>query len=80
MTKYENLVKFWLTEFVGDESKYTINVVEKQDNMTIEISLDKSDMGKIIGKNGNIITALRNFINSISNKDKKNVRILVKDI
>ena len=37
-------------------------------------------MGKIIGKNGNIITNLRNLVNSISKKDKKNVKIVVKDM
>ena len=44
------------------------------------ICINKADMGKIIGKNGNIITNLRNLVNSISKKDKKNVKIVVKDM
>ncbi len=80
MTNYEKIVRFWLLEFVGKEDMYDINVQENNSNIIIEIKLNKSDMGKMIGKNGNIITALRNFINSISNKDKKNIKILVKDI
>lgn len=80
MEKYINIVSFWAKELIGNDTKYNIDYVEQGKNLTINITIDKNDMGKIIGKNGNIITSIRNLINSISKKDKKNVKIIVKDI
>ena len=65
MKRYLNVIKFWAKKLI---------VVE------VCICINKADMGKIIGKNGNIITNLRNLVNSISKKDKKNVKIVVKDM
>ena len=36
-------------------------------------------MGKIIGKNGRVITSLRTVISSIAKKDRKIVKIEVKE-
>ena len=38
------------------------------------------DMGKVIGKNGRIITALRVLMSSIGKKDKKSIKIEVKEM
>ncbi|VWL85321.1 KH domain-containing protein [Oceanivirga miroungae] len=78
MVDYEKIVKFFLQEYILDEN-YEVKINKNKENITITVVLDKKDMGKLIGKNGNIITSLRNLINSISNKDKKNVKILVKN-
>jgi predicted RNA-binding protein YlqC (UPF0109 family) len=36
-------------------------------------------MGKIIGKNGRVITSLRTLVSSVAKKDKKIVKIEVKE-
>lgn len=79
MINYEKLVEFWASEYI-DNNNYQIEIQKLENNITITIKLEKQYMGKIIGKNGNIITSLRNLVNSISNKDNKKVKILVKDI
>lgn len=78
MVNYEKIVRFFLQEYILDEN-YEIKTNINKENIVITIVLDKKDMGKLIGKNGNIITSLRNLVNSISNKDKMNVKILVKN-
>lgn len=78
MVYYEKIVEFFLNEYIVD-GKYKIDLDRKKDDITISIILDKKDMGKLIGKNGNIITSLRNLVNSISNKDKTHIKLLVKN-
>lgn len=80
MNKYQNILEFWLNEFVGDKELYNIEINEERNNITINVYVKKEYIGRIIGKNGNIITSIRNLINSISKKDKKNAKIIIKDI
>ena len=42
--------------------------------------MDKEDIGKIIGKNGRIISSLRVLVSSIAKKEKKTVKIEVKEM
>lgn len=47
--------------------------------IVITIASDKSDTGKIIGRNGTIITALRTIFKNVAAKHKKRVDINVLD-
>lgn len=80
MSRYEEVVNFWLEEYIEDKSKYRVSVEKTNNFYEITIFVDKNLMGKIIGKNGNIITSIRNFINGISKKDSDNVKVLVKEL
>lgn len=80
MSKYLDIVSFWVKELVQDESKYKILEEGNEKNISINILVDRAYMGKVIGKNGNIISAIRNLLNTLSKKDKKNIKITVKDI
>ena len=81
MKRYLNVIKFWAKKLIVDEGKYSITEKELSNNsFEVCICINKADMGKIIGKNGNIITNLRNLVNAISKKEKKNVKIVVKDM
>lgn len=80
MSKYLKTVSFWIDELIQDKDKYEIKEETQGKSLNIYVDVQKSCMGKIIGRNGNIITAIRNQINTISKKDKMNVKIIVKDI
>lgn len=80
MSKYLEIVSFWVKELVQDDSKYSIKEEENGRNILINVDIDKAFMGKIIGKNGNIISSIRNLLNTLSKKDKKNIKVIVKDI
>ncbi|MCM1252348.1 MAG: KH domain-containing protein [Clostridium sp.] len=52
-------------------------VTEKEDgrNITIELHVAASDMGKVIGKQGRIAKAIRSVVKAASSKDNKRVDV-----
>ena len=73
---YKEMVKFWLEQLLQNEVKYDISTKGGK-NILIDIIVDKENIGKIIGRNGKLITCIRNLISSILNKNKENVVIKV---
>ena len=80
MNKYFETVNFWLENLLESNGNYTIESNEKGKVVDITINVIKEDMGKVIGKNGRIITALRVLISSIAKKDKRSVKIEIKEM
>lgn len=78
--KYIEIVEFWLRELLENEDSYKITSDKNDKVISIHIEVEKSQMGKIIGKNGRIITSLRNLISSIAKKNKEIIKITVKDV
>lgn len=80
MNKYFETVNFWLENLLDSNGNYTIESNEKGKFIEITINVIKEDIGKIIGKNGRIISSLRVLISSIAKKEKKIVKIEVKEM
>lgn len=72
------LVKFIVTGLV--EKKDEVVVTMGEDN-TVNIKVDKSDMGKVIGKDGRIAKAIRTIVKAAGSKEgvKYTVTILEAD-
>ncbi len=80
MSKYFETVDFWVENLLDSTESYTIESNEKGKFVDITINVIKDDMGKVIGKNGRIITALRVLMSSLAKKDRKSVKIEVKEM
>ena len=80
MSKYFETVDFWLENLLEANGNYTIESNEKRKMIDIVINVSKEDIGKVIGKNGRIISSLRVLISSIAKKEKRTVRIEVKEL
>lgn len=52
-------------------------VTEKEDgkNITVELNVAASDMGKVIGKQGRIAKAIRSVVKAAASKEKKCVDV-----
>ena len=80
MSKYFETVDFWVENLLDSTESYTIESNEKGKFVDITFNVTKDDMGKVIGKNGRIITALRVLMSSVAKKDRKSVKIEVKEM
>ena len=80
MSKYFETVDFWIENLLDSTENYTVESNEKGKFVDITINVMRDDMGNIIGKNGRIITALRVLMSSIGKKDRKSVKIEVREM
>ena len=67
----KQLVETIVKAIVDAEGKVKINEIEGGNTVIIEILVEKSDLGKVIGKNGKTAQSIRNIIYAASFKTKK---------
>lgn len=71
-----NLVKYLITSLVElpDQVKVSQTIDDNQLHL-INIQVDPQDMGRVIGKNGRIISAIRELVKVKAIKQGKKVRL-----
>jgi len=67
----KQMVETIVKSIVDLEKRVTVNEVEGGNSVIIEILVDKSDLGKVIGKSGKTAQSIRNIIYAASFKTKK---------
>ena len=68
------LVEFLVKKLVDDEDAVKVSEEEKGNGeIIIHFSVNEDDMGKVIGKNGKIASAIRTFVKSVSSRSHKKV-------
>lgn len=65
------LVEFIARNLVDEPNEVKTNLKEEEDSFTIELSVAKDDMGKVIGKQGRIAKAIRTVVRAASIKSDK---------
>lgn len=73
------LVKFIVSTFAEKPEAVEYNIVEEGKNISITITLDSQDMGKVIGRQGKIAKALRTLVRVGSQKENKKYNIEIKE-
>lgn len=58
---------------VDNPDAVTVNVVEKEDIVVLELHVGEGDMGKVIGRQGRIAKAIRTVIRSATSQSPKKV-------
>lgn len=74
---YYELVNFWVERLIGNTSLYEIKVSQNKKEYLIEVFIKSEFMGKVIGKNGKIITSIRNLVSSVQKDKSENVTIKI---
>ena len=67
----EELIKHIAQALVDNPEEVEVSEIEAGHSVVIELKVAKSDMGKIIGKKGRNVQAMRNVLNAASAKVKK---------
>lgn len=73
MLSLKELVEFIAKSLVDKPEEVTVNEVEGERSIIIELKVDPEDMGKIIGKQGRIAKAIRTVVKAAATKDNKRV-------
>ena len=60
---------------IGEDSRIDINEKEKDGVVVLELSVDKENMGKVIGKKGKIAKAIRVMVKAYANIENKKVSV-----
>jgi uncharacterized protein len=68
-------LEYIVAQIVDDPQKIEISEVEDNGMINFAIKVAASDMGKIIGKNGKVIRAIRNVVKIVAIKQNKKINI-----
>jgi len=71
MSELKELITFVSKALVDLPDDVKVNEIEGEQTTVIELKVDKSDLGKVIGKQGRTARALRTILNAASTKLKK---------
>ena len=71
------LVRFVLSNLVDAPDSLDIKQIDGETTTILEIAVAKDDLGRVIGKQGKVINALRELVRSSLNKNDKKVVIEV---
>lgn len=74
----EELVQFIAESIVDAPSEVSVNRIEEDNSITVELSVADEDMGKVIGKRGRIAKAIRTVVNAAAAKKGTNVKVDIK--
>ena len=77
---YKDILEYLVKNLVTNPDKVVVREEQKEDSkLMLHLSVDSSDMGRIIGKEGRIIRAIREIINSYGMKNSKKVLVNVEE-
>ena len=74
----EELIQFIAESIVDDPSEVSVNRIEENNSITVELSVADEDMGKVIGKRGRIAKAIRTVVNAAAAKEGTKVKVDIK--
>lgn len=70
-SELKELIQYVSKALVDLPENVEVNEIEGEQTTVIELKVDKSDLGKVIGKQGRTARALRTILNAASTKLKK---------
>jgi len=80
MEEIKSFVEFVVTHIVDDTEKVVVTVNDGVNSgILISIETGKEDMGKLIGKQGHTVTALRDLLNVVGRKNGVFTTLIVKE-
>jgi len=71
MSELKDLIEYVSKQLVDIPEEVEVNEIVGEQTTVIELKVDKTDLGKVIGKQGRTARALRTILNAASTKLKK---------
>lgn len=71
----KELLEMIARSLVDEPEKVTVNSIEEENSVILELKVSKEDMGKVIGKQGRIAKAIRAIVKAAAVKEDKRVNV-----
>jgi predicted RNA-binding protein YlqC (UPF0109 family) len=71
--KMKELIQRIVEALVNKPGEISINILNTRTTYVIELKVAKDDIGKIIGKEGNIASAIRTILSNVAAKERKKI-------
>lgn len=75
----KELLLYIAQNLVNNPDQVTVTETEKDDQILFELRAEKSDMGKIIGRQGRIIKEIRTLMRSVAKRHGKRISVEIVD-
>lgn len=75
----KDLIEYIAKSLVDDPSAVTVNVIEADKSLILELRVAPEDIGKVIGKHGRIAKAIRTVLSASSVKSGKRAVLEILD-
>ncbi len=69
----KDLIKHIVQALVDHPDQVEISEVESDRTLILEVRMAKADIGKVIGKQGRTVQAIRTILSAASGKEKKRI-------
>lgn len=79
MGSYRDILHCLVSNLVEFPDQIDIGIVENDDNITMQLKVAPSDMGKVIGKQGRIAKEIRVLLKSAGLRDNKRILVDILD-
>ncbi len=79
MRRLENLLLFLARSLVDEPEKVEVESRETESRVDLTLRVAQRDMGKVIGRGGRIVKAIRTVMKAASVKENKRVNVEVAD-
>jgi len=76
----DKALEYIVTQIVDDPKSVKIDQQEENGMINFTITVAPTDMGKIIGKNGKVIRAIRNVVKISAIKQNKKINIALSEV
>lgn len=73
----KDIIEYLVNSIVSFPERVQINEIQENNINTLEIMVDSEDIGKIIGKQGRVIKAIRTIAKAAAIKDDKRIMIKI---
>ena len=73
----KDIIEYLVNSIVSFPERVQINEIQENNINTLEIMVDSEDIGKIIGKQGRVIKAIRTIAKAAAIKDDKKIMIKI---
>lgn len=74
-----DLITLFAKELVDNPEQVSVNEVDDGNTVLDELTVAKSDIGKVVGKEDRNIIAIRSILNAMAGKQQKRMRLELKD-